>query len=336
MDLKSSLQKKIDSKTKPLGALGFLESIALQTGLIQQTLTPQLIRPHLLVFAADHGLAQEKISAYPPEVTRQMVENFLNGGAAINVFCRQHNIELRIIDAGISADLPPHPDLIVAKARNGSRNMLYEKAMSPEEMNFSLQHGRSIVKSIAGSSCNIIGLGEMGIGNTSSAALLMSHLYQIPVEDCIGKGTGVDATQLSHKTAILKEVCMRHQNISGVYDILQTFGGLEIAQMTGAVLEAKRLNMIILVDGFIASCAVAIASKMAEDVLENCIFCHESDEKAHKDLLKLLQRRAILHLNMRLGEGSGCAVAYPLIVSAVNFLHQMASFESANISGKHE
>lgn len=336
MDIKASLQRKIDTKTKPLGALGFLESIALQIGLIQQTLTPELTRPHLLIFAADHGLAQEKISAYPADVTRQMVENFLNGGAAINVFCRQHNIQLRIIDAGVKTDLSPHPELIVAKARNGSRNMLHEKAMTTDEMNFSLQHGRNIVKSIADNSCNVIGLGEMGIGNTSSATLLMAHLFNIPVEDCVGKGTGISEQQLSHKINILKQVSLKHQNISDVQDILQTFGGLEIAQMVGAVLEAKRLNMLILVDGFIASCAVAVASKMEDDVLENCIFCHESDEKAHKDLLYLLQRRAILHLNMRLGEGSGCAVAYPVIVSAVNFLNQMASFESANISGKNE
>lgn len=336
MDLRASLQNKIDTKTKPVGALGFLESIALQIGLIQKTLTPQLIRPHILVFAADHGLAQEKISAYPADVTRQMVENFLNGGAAINVFCRQHNIQLRIIDAGINTNLQPHPELIVAKARNGSRNMIHEKAMTPEEMNFSLQHGRNIVKNIAENSCNVIGLGEMGIGNTSSAALLMAHIYNIPVEDCIGRGTGISEQQLSHKINILQQVSLKHQSISDVHEILQTFGGLEIAQMVGAVLEAKSLNMLILVDGFIASCAVAVASKMTDNVLENCIFCHESDEKAHKDLLHLLQCRAILHLNMRLGEGSGCAVAYPVIESAVNFLNQMASFESANISGKHE
>ncbi len=334
MDIGSAIRNKIDHKTKPLGALGFLESIALQIGIIQQTESPQLTEPHIVVFAADHGIAGEGVSAYPPEVTRQMVLNFLNGGAAINVFCQQNDIRLKIVDAGILTDIDFHPDLIVSKARHGSGNMLKERAMTEDEMNFSLSSGAEIVRDIAKASCNIIGFGEMGIGNTSSASLLMAHIYQLPVEDCIGKGTGVNEQQFMHKVDTLKKVSALYPQTEDIYEIIQRFGGLEITQMTGAMLEAKRQNMVILIDGFIATAAIACALQIDSAILDNCIFCHQSEEKAHGHLLKLLGQRPLLQLNMRLGEGTGCAVAYPVIQSAVNFLNNMASFESANVSNK--
>lgn len=334
MDIRSALRHKIDHKTKPLGALGLLESIALQIGVIQQTESPQLIEPHIVVFAADHGIANEGVSAYPPEVTRQMVLNFLNGGAAINVFCKQNSISLKIVDAGILADIDTHPDLIVSKIRCGSRNMLQEKAMTEDEMKFSLNSGAEIVRDIAKTSCNLIGFGEMGIGNTSSASLLMARIFGLSIEDCVGKGTGVNNEQFLHKIAMLQKVSAQYPDTKDIYDIMQTFGGLEIVQMTGAMLEAKRQNMIILIDGFIATVALACAAQIDSEITHNCIFCHESEEKAHGHLLKLLEQRPVLQLNMRLGEGTGCAVAYPIIQSAVSFLNQMASFESANVSNK--
>lgn len=334
MNLKSELQKKIDMKTKPLGALGFLEDIAFKIGNIQNTLSPQLINPAMVVFAADHGLAKEGISAYPQEVTHQMVLNFLNDGAAINVFCKQHDIQLKIVDAGVNFDFEIHPKLYIRKTRNGSRNMLQEPAMNSEEFEFSLNSGKQIVDQLYAENCNIIGFGEMGIGNTSSASLLLSKLFGIPIEQCTGKGTGVNEEQLKQKTKVLKQVSEKYTTNENPLEIARIFGGLEIAQMIGAMDAAFKNNMIILIDGFIASAAVAVLAKSDVSILENCIFCHISDEQAHQLLLQQLGQRALLNMNMRVGEGTGCAVAYPIIKSAVNFLNEMASFEQANVSNK--
>ncbi|RRJ91339.1 nicotinate-nucleotide--dimethylbenzimidazole phosphoribosyltransferase [Flavobacterium macacae] len=334
MNLKSELQKKIDMKTKPLGSLGFLEDIAFKIGKIQNTLSPQLVNPAMVVFAADHGLTKEGISAYPQEVTHQMVLNFLNNGAAINVFCRQHGIELKIVDAGVNFDFETHPKLYIRKPRNGSRNMLQEPAMTSKEFEFSLQSGKQIVNELFAENCNIIGFGEMGIGNTSAASLLLSKLYSIPIEQCAGRGTGVNEEQLQQKIKVLKQVSEKYSANDDALEMARIFGGLEIAQMIGAMEAAFKNNMIILIDGFIASAAIAVLAKKEASILENCIFCHISDEQAHQLLLQQLGQRALLNMNMRVGEGTGCAVAYPIIKSAVNFLNEMASFEQANVSNK--
>ena len=334
MDIKVALKHKIDHKTKPYGALGFLEDLALKIGAIQNTLTPQLINPAMVVFAADHGLAKEGVSAYPPEVTHQMVINFLNEGAAINVFCKQHHIQLKIVDAGVDFDFEPHANLHIEKPRNGSRNMLYEAALTPQEFVFSLHSGKQLVDRLFAGGCNIIGFGEMGIGNTSAASLLMAKLYQLPVEECIGRGTGVNDQQLQQKIKILKQVCEKHPGITEPFEIARTFGGLEISQMIGAMKAAFENNMIIMIDGFIATSALAVMAMKNINILENCIFCHVSDEKSHQRLLDLLKQRALLNLNMRVGEGIGCAIAYPIIESAVKFLNEMASFEQANVTNK--
>lgn len=334
MNFEQELQSKIDYKTKPLGALGFLESIAFKIGEIQQNLQPKLKNPTIITFAADHGLAQEGVSAYPPEVTHQMVLNFLSGGAAINVFCKQNGIEHKIVDAGVNFDFESHPQLIIAKPRNSSRNMLKEKAMNKEEFDFSIENGAKIVQEITKNDSNIIGFGEMGIGNTSAASLLLSKIFDLSIEETTGKGTGVENEQLTHKINILKQVIEKHKDVTDPMDIAQTFGGLEIAQMIGAMLEAYKQNMIIMIDGFIATSALAVAYKINPQILDNCLFCHCSDEKAHRGILKKLNQRPILDLNMRLGEGSGVAIAYPIIQSAVVFLNEMSSFEQANVSNK--
>lgn len=334
MALIEELRHKIDTKTKPLGALGFLEEIAVKIGKVQNTLSPQLANPVIVVFAADHGLANEGVSAYPQEVTHQMVLNFLNNGAAINVFCKQHEITLKIVDAGVNFNFEPHPKLYIRKIRNGSRNMLHEPAMSREEFEFSLGSGHEVADEIFVEGCNIIGFGEMGIGNTSCASLLLSRLYSIPIEECVGRGTGVDDRQLKQKIEILRQVSEQHKDNGNPLEIARIFGGLEIAQMIGAMQAAFQNNMTILIDGFIASAALAVIAKDNISILENCIFCHLSDEKAHRLLLEKLNQRALIDLNMRVGEGTGCAVAYPVIQSAVNFLNEMASFEQANVSNK--
>lgn len=332
--IREQLQNKIDFKTKPLGALGVLEKIALQVGTIQGKLNPVLQNPTIVVFAGDHGVANDGLSAYPQEVTFQMVMNFLAGGAAINVFSKQHNITLKIVDAGVNHDFEPNPNLIDAKVAKGTKSFLREKAMTVTELNDCLQKGKEIVESIAQSGCNIIGFGEMGIANTSAAAMLMSYCCDIPIENCVGRGTGINDVQLENKIALLRKAADFHGLITDPSEILQTFGGFEIAQMVGAMLAAFERNMIILVDGFIASSAFLVAFTMKKEIIKNAVFCHQSEEQGHKKMLAFMQAEPLLQLNMRLGEGTGCAVAYPIIESAVNFLNEMASFESAGITNK--
>lgn len=333
MTIKQQLQHKIDNKTKPFGSLGVLEDIALQIGQIQNTLSPKIEKPTLLVFAADHGLSEEGISPYPKDVTWQMVMNFCAGGAAINVFCKQNGIDLKVFDVGVDFDFPEDLPVVNAKIARGSRNMRNEPAMTSEECTAAVLQGKSFVQKEAELGCNTIAFGEMGIGNTSASALLMHKFTGLSIEQCTGKGAGLNDEGVDKKTAILKEVASKYETLSPT-TILATFGGIEIATMVGAFLEAKAKNMVVLVDGFIATAAALIAIQIEKSVIDNCIFCHASDEKGHKLMLKHLGVRPILNLNMRLGEGSGAAVAMPIVKSAVNFLNEMASMEDAGVSGK--
>ena len=332
--LAQELQHKIDFKTKPLGALGYLEELALQIGMIQETTSPKLLHPHMVVFAADHGIAKAGVSAYPQEVTYQMVMNFVNGGAAMNVFCKQNNIELKIVDAGVNFDFPEELNLIHKKVKKSSRNILEEPAMTVEEYQLAKENGKSVVSEIAITSCNIIGFGEMGIGNTSASSMMMSQLLNIPIEECVGRGTGLNDEQLKNKVEILSRAISLYPEVKSVDEIIQTFGGLEITQMIGAMQEAFEQKMIILIDGFIATVAITALWKQNPEILNSCIFCHVSDEQAHQTLLSILDKKAVINLNLRVGEGTGCALAYPLIQSAVNFLNEMSSFEDAQISNK--
>jgi len=325
---------RINHKTKPVGALGQLETIAAQLCRIQQTLTPQLSHPHIIVFAADHGIVREGVSNYPSEVTCQMVQNFVQQGAAINVFCRQNNITLKVIDAGVNGDLHNLPGLIHQKIGQGTRNFATEPAMTPDECALAIQSGARVVNQVFASGCNVIGLGEMGIGNTSSASVLMHKFTQIPLADCIGPGTGLNQQQVSHKLSVLQQAVNRHRAGLGPLEILATFGGFEIAQMCGAMLQAAENKMVLLIDGFIATAALLSAYQMYPAIRNYCLFCHQSSENGHARMLAFLQARAILHLDLRLGEGTGCALAYPVVEAAVNFLNQMASFESAGVSQK--
>lgn len=333
MNLKEQLQHKIDNKTKPLGALGQLEDIALQIGLIQKTLSPQIINPAILVFAADHGLANEKISPYPKDVTYQMAMNFVAGGAAISVFCKNNGVNLKVIDAGVDYDFPEGCGIIPAKIARGSRNMLHEPAMTMDECARALAKGRAFVKQEAENGCNTIGFGEMGIGNTSPSSLLMHAFTGYCIEDCTGRGAGLDGAQLDHKVNLLKKISEKY-NPSTPLEKLATFGGLEIAMMVGAILEAYEQGMVILVDGFIASAAVLTACNITPAVRDNCVFCHMSNEKGHQLLLQYLKAETIISLRMRLGEGTGVALALPIIRSATHFINQMASFDEAGVSNK--
>jgi nicotinate-nucleotide--dimethylbenzimidazole phosphoribosyltransferase len=334
MDFIKQLEHKINCKTKPLGALGLLEELALQIGIIQNTLTPELLSPHILVFAGDHGIAREGVSAYPAEVTAQMVLNFLNGGAAINVFSRQHNLKLKIIDAGVNYDFTPGSDLRDCKIAKGTKNFLKEPAMSEQELSECINAGKKLVDEISYTGCNVIGFGEMGIGNTSSASMLMSSICRVPIEECVGRGTGLTDEKLRNKIRILKQAQANHPTPGTANEALKYFGGFEIAQMCGAMLQAFRNNMIILVDGFIATSAFLSAHSIRPGIIRNAVFCQQSDEQGHKKMLEYLGVKPLLHLQTRLGEGIGCALAYPLLQSSVNFLNEMSSFEEAGVRNK--
>jgi len=331
--LADDLKKKIDAKTKPVGSLGVLEDLALQIGLIQNTIRPSLSTPHILVFAGDHGIVSEGVSAYPQDVTWQMVMNFVQGGAAINVFCKQHSITLHVIDAGVNYGFNDHIDGIIhSKIAAGTKNFAYEPAMSHQQVAQAIEAGARIVKNIHQVGCNVVGFGEMGIGNTSSASVIMSLICNIPIEDCVGKGTGLDDHGLQHKIDVLRNAIARHSDYDTPENILATFGGFEIAQMVGGMLQAAELNMIILIDGFITTSAYLIAHAIEPAIQDYTIFCHQSKEKGHQRMLHYLNAKPLLDLNMRLGEGSGVAVAYPILQSAVSFFNEMASFESASVS----
>ena len=333
-ELKDKLVDKINQKTKPLGSLGVLEKLALQIGLVFQSETPKIKHPTIVVFAADHGIANHGVSAYPQEVTRQMVETFLKGGAAISVFCKQNNIDLKIVDAGVNYDFPTNTSIISKKIAKGTQSFLTTSAMSKEEMNLCFQNGAAVVNELFQNGSNCIGFGEMGIGNTATASVLMSVLTKIPIQECVGKGTGVVEEKLKNKIEILSKAISNFEEEETWENIVSHFGGFEILQMAGGMLQAYQNKMLILVDGFISTVAFLIAYQKNPAIKQNAIFSHCSEEKAHIDLLNYLEVEPILSLKMRLGEGSGCAVAFPIIESSVTFLNEMATFESAGVSNK--
>lgn len=333
VEIKSALQQAINNKTKPLGSLGTLEAIALQVGQIQNTLTPQLQRPCVLVFAGDHGIVKEGVSPYPQTVTAQMVLNFMAGGAAINVFARQYNFVLRVIDSGVNFDFKNVSNLVHAKIAFGTQNFLHEPAMTEIQCEQALTLGQAFVNKEIEEGTNIFAFGEMGIGNTSSASCMMSILCGLPISKCVGRGTGLNDTGLIKKTIVLRKALERHQlDETDPMQVLRTFGGLEIAMMVGAILSAAQQKSVLLIDGFIATAALLVAAKMQPNIIQYCIFSHCSDESGHQLMLDHLNVKPLLNLGLRLGEGTGAVLAYPLVQSAVNFLNEMASFESAGVS----
>lgn len=329
----ATLRARIDAKTKPPGSLGRLEALALQLGLIQGSDSPELRRGTLLVFAGDHGLADEGVSPYPSSVTAQMVHNFLHGGAAINVFARQHQLELRVVDAGVAADLPPHPGLLSKKVRYGTRNARYEPALTSAEIELCLERGAESVSAQAASGADAILFGEMGIGNTAAASLICSALLDLPLDECIGRGAGHDDAGLARKRAVLRAVRSRHAHAREPLEILAAFGGCEIAMMVGAMLEAASRRLLIVNDGFIVTASLLVASRLYPGVLDYTVAAHVSAESAHARILQELRLRPLLDLGLRLGEGTGAAMAWPILVSACRFLHEMATFQSAGVSG---
>ena len=340
---RQSLQHKIDTKTKPLGSLGRIEALALQIGEILGSQDPVLSQPQMVVFAGDHGLTARGISAFPSDVSWQMVENFLAGGAAVSVLSKQNGIALTVVDCGVNHDflagLPTgatRPGLLVRKvigAEKGTADSSTQAAMTSAQCQDAIANGQEIVKGLPG---NALLLGEMGIGNTSAASLLLARLAGLDIAQCTGAGTGLDAPAVLRKTEILREVLAFHSQIKAPLDALAAFGGFEIATMVGAVLQAAAERRVIVVDGFIATSAVLVAHALEPLVLQRCVFAHRSGERGHEFMLQHLGVQALLDLGLRLGEGSGAALAWPLLESACSILRDMASFEAAGVSEKSE
>jgi nicotinate-nucleotide--dimethylbenzimidazole phosphoribosyltransferase len=323
----------LNSLTKPLGSLGRLEDLAAQWFVVRQGQLAHPVSKAVYVFAADHGIAAEGVSAYPPEVTQQMVLNFLSGGAAINVLARLNHVEVNVVDVGVNADLSAHPALFHRKVRRGSRNMLREAAMSEEELAAALSVGLSLAEVAFAKGHNMIAVGEMGIGNTTAASVLTAALTGTLPGLVTGRGTGLDSEAYARKCRIVEEVLNRHFTLgAGPLEILRCGGGLEIAAMTGMILGAARRQIAIVLDGFISTAAAAIACGLAPAVRPFLFAGHRSQEPGHRVLLAHLEIEPILDLDMRLGEGSGAVLAMPVLEAAMRLYQEMATFASAGVS----
>src|ERR1700722_15125083 len=324
----------LDALTKPLGSLGSLEELAAQWFAIRRGDFTIPVSKSVYVFAADHGITAEGVSAYPAKVTQQMVLNFLSGGAAINVLARHNQVEVKVVDVGVDADLFGYVGLTDGKVRRGSRNMLREAAMSPEEVGAALTVGLTMAEAAYEKGNNLIAVGEMGIGNTTAASVMTAALTGMPASLVTGKGTGLDSEAYARKCRIVEAGGGRHfGQPAGPLEILRCAGGLEIAAMTGLVLGATRRQIAIVMDGFISTAAVAIACGLAPAVRSYLFAGHRSQEPGHRVLLAHLDIEPILDLDMRLGEGSGAVLAMPVLEGALRLYQEMATFASAGVSG---
>lgn len=329
--LAARLRAALDDKTKPIGALGRIEALGARLGGILGTVAPVLVAPQMLVCAADHGLAARGVSAYPGDVTWQMVENFLSGGAAVSVLARQHGLALTVVDCGVRRDFEPRERLVVRKVARGTADSSSGPAMTAAQCAEAIANGLALVEALPG---NAVLLGEMGIGNSSSASMLLARLAGVDIDACTGVGTGLDADGRIRKARVLREVLALHVDAAAPLDALAAFGGFEIATLVGVVLQAARERRVIVVDGFIASAAVLVAQALRPHVVQRCIAAHRSAEPGHGLLLAHLGLEPLLQLDLRLGEGSGAALAWPLLESAYLILREMASFEAAGVSRK--
>lgn len=333
--LTARLQHLLDNKTKPLGSLGRLEALALRIGQVLGTEAPVLMQPQMLVCAGDHGLAARGVSAFPSDVTWQMVENFLTGGAAVSVLARQHGLGLTVVDCGVAKSIaaresaPGQPRLLLRKVALGTQDASVGPAMTAEQCAQALANGMEVVRGLPG---NALLLGEMGIGNTSVASLLLARLAGLPLAEVTGAGTGLDAAGIARKRAVLQQALDANADATTPLAALAALGGFEVATLVGAVLQAAAERRVIVVDGFITSAAVLVASRLQPAVLQRCVFAHRSGERGHSLMLAQMNAEPLLDLGLRLGEGSGAALAWPLLQSACAILAEMASFESAGVA----
>ncbi len=328
----ADIVSKIDNLTKPKGALGRLEELALQISLIQHTMNPELRKPHNVLFAADHGILEEGVSVSPKEVTWQQLSHFSKGGAGINFLCEQHGFKLVLVDAGVDYDIPSGHGIIDKKVRKGTRTFLYGPAMTEDELNLCIERGAEVVRDVYSEGCNVISFGEMGSGNTSPSAVWMHLFTGIDLQKCIGAGAGLNTDGICHKYGVLAKALAHYSGDERPESKIAWFGGYEMAMALGGMLQAAELGMLIIVDGFIMTSVILAASQLYPEVLEYAIFGHQGDESGHKLMLDTMNVKAILHLDLRLGEGSGAVCAYPILESAVRMINRMDSFQAVNVT----
>ena len=341
--LHSAIQEKINNLNKPKGSLGRLEELAMQICLIQQTLSPSLNHPCHLLLGGDHGIEREGVSVSPREVTWQQMINFTRGGGGVNMFCRQHGFKLRIVDVGVDYDLTSVPGIIDRKIARGTRNFLYEPAMSEDEFDRAIQVGSDLVDECLSEGCRILCIGEMGIGNTSPSSIWMSLFGNIPLKDCIGAGAGLDAPGIRHKYEVLSKALSRHQSdlspltshplpLTSCLSPLRIFGGFEMIAAIGAMLRAAEAHLVVLVDGFIMTACALAAIQLYPASQDYMIFTHCGDESGHRMMLDIVKAKPLLNLGLRLGEGTGALCAFPIVDSAVRMMNEMNNFDNAKIT----
>lgn len=330
--IRTAITEKINNLTKPKGSLGTLEELALQAGMIQQTLSPSLCRPQNIIFCADHGIEAEGVSVSPREVTWQQTIHFTQGNGGVNFLCRQHGFKLKVVDAGVDYDLPTDRGIYPYKIRKGTRNFLHEPAMTEEEMNLCIERGAEIVRICHEEGSNVLSFGEMGIGNTSASSLWMTCFTNIPLQQCVGAGSGLNNEGIRHKYKILKQALDNYTGDGSPLEIIRHFGGYEMVMAIGAMLQAAELKMIILVDGFIMTNCILAASKLYPEVLAYAVFGHCGDESGHRLVLDALGAKPLLNLGLRLGEGTGAICAFPILDSAIRMINEMDSFIGASVT----
>ena len=334
--MQAAIQAKIDNLNKPKGSLGRLEELAMQVCLVQQTLEPSLAHPCHLLLGGDHGIERDGVSVSPREVTWQQMINFTRGGGGVNMFCRQHGFKLRVIDVGVDYDLSNVPGIINRKVAYGTKNFLYEPAMSEEEFDKAIQVGVDLVDDCVAEGCRVLSIGEMGIANTSPSSIWMHLFGNIPLDECIGAGAGLDTPGIRHKYEVLSQAVARYQSILSPLtphlSPLRFFGGFEMVAAIGAMLRAAEQHLIILVDGFIMTACAVAAIRLYPAVQDYMIFTHCGDESGHKRMLDIVNAKPLLHLGLRLGEGTGALCAFPIVDSAVRMMNEMNNFDNAKIT----
>lgn len=328
--LRPAIQAKIDNLNKPKGSLGRLEELAMQICLIQQTLSPSLSHPCHLLLGGDHGIEREGVSVSPREVTWQQMINFTRGGGGVNMFCRQHGFKLRIVDVGVDYDLSHIPGILDRKIARGTKNFLYEPAMTEEEYDRAIELGAALVDDCIAEGCQVLSIGEMGIGNTSPSSIWMHLFGDIPLKDCIGAGAGLDSPGIRHKQEVLSEAVKRFK--ANPQDPLRYFGGFEMIAAIGAMLRAAECRLVILVDGFIMTACALAAIRLCPASQAYMIFTHCGDESGHRMMLDIVDAKPLLNLGLRLGEGTGALCAFPIVDSAVRMMNEMNNFDNAKIT----
>ena len=334
--IRQAIIDKIDNLNKPTGSLGRLEELALQVCLIEQTLHPTLHNPCHLLFGADHGIEREGVSLSPREITWQQMINFAHGGGGVNMFGRQHGFKLRLIDVGVDYDLSMHPEIITRKIANGTANFLYGPAMTVEQYQQALNIGAEMADNCFDDGSDIICIGEMGIANTSPSSIWMSLFGNIPLDECVGAGAGLDNEGIRHKYEVLRQAVDNFKSsaldCSNAEEIIRYFGGFEMVATIGAMLRAAECHLIIMVDGFIMTACALAASRLYPDIVDYMVFGHSGDEGGHARMLSLLDAKPLLTLGLRLGEGTGALCSFPIIDSAVRMITEMNNFQNANIT----